>query len=392
MAELMHLFLLSLLFFYSLPGANAVYNIQDYGAKPDGTTDSARSIIRAWAAACGSAQPATIHVPTGNFLVSQASFSGPCKSAAIKFWIEGTIVAPAGYGAIGSSGKWISFSKVDGVSISGGSLDGRGAALWSCKLAGRSCPTGASSLTFTNSKNVTIDGLTSINAELFHIVILRCHGVTVNGVNIRAPGNSPNTDGIHVQMSTGVTIAQANIKTGDDCISVGPGTAHLWIERVFCGPGHGISIGSLGKGQGGLSEEGVENVTVKTTTFFGTQNGVRIKTWGTGRPGNVSRVVFENAVMKNVQNPIIIDQNYCPTKKGCPNKSSGIKVSEVKYVGIHGTSATQVAVNFDCSPSNPCSGISLQDIKLSYQNQRAHSYCKHAYGIASGSVVPPSCL
>lgn len=35
-----------------------------------------------------------------------------------------------------------------------------------------------------------------------------------------------------------------------------------------------------------------------------------------------------------------------------------------------------VAVKFDCSPSNPCSGIGLQDIKLTYQNKPAQTFYK----------------
>lgn len=96
------------------------------------------------------------------------------------------------------------------------------------------------SLVFRDSKNVLISGLTSINSELYHIVIDGCQAVTVQGVRITAPGNSPNTDGIHVQSSADVTITGTGIKTGDDCISIGPGTTNLWIEKVTCGPGHGI--------------------------------------------------------------------------------------------------------------------------------------------------------
>lgn len=79
-----------------------------------------------------------------------------------------------------------------------------------------------------------------MNSELYHIVIDNCDQVMVQGVKINAPGNSPNTDGIHVQGSTGVTITGASIRTGDDCVSIGPGTTNLWIELVSCGPGHGI--------------------------------------------------------------------------------------------------------------------------------------------------------
>lgn len=77
------------------------------------------------------------------------------------------------------------------------------------------------------------------------------------------------------------------------------------------------SIGSLGKE---LQELGVQNVTIKTVTFTGSQNGLRIKSWGRPSNGFVRGVLFQHAVMFNVQNPIIIDQNYCPDNKGCPGQ------------------------------------------------------------------------
>lgn len=57
---------------------------------------------------------------------------------------------------------------------------------------------------------------------------------------IKAPENSPNTDGIHIQQSKGIEIIGASIQTGDDCISMGVGSSNIYIENVHCGPGHGI--------------------------------------------------------------------------------------------------------------------------------------------------------
>ncbi|KAK9288957.1 hypothetical protein L1049_017428 [Liquidambar formosana] len=71
---------------------------------------------------------------------------------------------------------------------------------------------------------------------------------------------------------------------------------------------------------------------------------------------------------------------------------SGVKISDVTYQDIHGTSATEVAVKFDCSSKNPCSGITLQDVKLTYLNQPADASCVNAEGMASGLVEPTSCL
>lgn len=75
---------------------------------------------------------------------------------------------------------------------------------------------------------------------MFHIVVNGCQDVKLQGIKVSALDTSPNTDGIHVSQSTGVTIQNSKIGTGDDCVSVGPGATNLWIENVACGPGHGI--------------------------------------------------------------------------------------------------------------------------------------------------------
>lgn len=100
-------------------------------------------------------------------------------------------------------------------------------------------------MTFHKSKNIKITGLTSRDSQLFHIDIHGCENANLHNVTVLAPEKSPNTDGIHVQLSTGVTILEAEIHTGDDCISIGQGTSNLWIENVNCGPGHGIRLVKL---------------------------------------------------------------------------------------------------------------------------------------------------
>ncbi|XP_008802086.1 polygalacturonase-like [Phoenix dactylifera] len=379
-------FLLALLFLSSSTMAMAALNIVDLGAKPDGRTDSARPFLRAWAAACRTNKPLTIYVPRGRFFLSQVEFLGPCNNKAIKFLIHGTIIAPAGYS---SSMNWIRFKYVDGLSIYRGTLDGRGQSLWACKMAGRSCPFGATSLSFSRSKNVLISGLTSINSKFYHISIFGSSNVKIRGVKITAPDASPNTDGIHLQMSSGITVERSTIGTGDDCISMKTGTTNVRIHRVKCGPGHGISIGSLGDA---ANEAGVQNITVTSVVFTGTDNGLRIKTWAKNNRGFVKGVTFANAVMQNVRNPIIIDQNYCPSGNNCPVQGSGVKISGVSYTNVRGSSATPVAMRFDCSPSNPCSEIGLKDIKLRYRKKRAQAFCKNVRGTTAGFIDPPSCF
>ncbi|GMP78889.1 hypothetical protein CsSME_00034659 [Camellia sinensis var. sinensis] len=73
-------------------------------------------------------------------------------------------------------------------------------------------------------------------------------------------------------------------------------------------------------------------------------------------------------------------------------QSSGVKVSQVTYSNIKGTSSTPVAVTFNCSLSNPCRGIRMRDVQLTFENRPATAFCANARGTSSGTVIPKSCL
>jgi hypothetical protein len=70
---------------------------------------------------------------------------------------------------------------------------------------------------------------------------------------------------------------------------------------IFC------SIGSLGRYNNELD---VSGITVSKCTLKSTMYGVRIKTWAGSDPSQASDITFEDISMENVNNPIIIDQNY----------------------------------------------------------------------------------
>ncbi|RAL48261.1 hypothetical protein DM860_005685 [Cuscuta australis] len=376
----------------ALDSATNLINVVSLGAKRDGRTDASQAFRHAWSAACGSRDPVTIYVPDGTFFVRQGRFAGPCRNTKIEFRIRGTLVAPSDYDVIGSAGSWLAFEQVDGVSVHGGKLSGQGAAIWACKRSGKNCPNGATNLSFTKAKNILVSGVTSQNSQMFHLVINGCHNVTLQHIRIAAPAASPNTDGIHVQFSSAVTLRHSAIATGDDCISIGPGTANLSMQNLTCGPGHGISIGSLGREK---REEGVENITLEGGTLKDTQNGVRIKAWGKPSNGFVKSVVFKDLTMVNVLNPILIDQNYCPRHHNCPRQASGVRISDVTYEDIKGTSASEVAVKFECSKVKPCKGITMKDVKLSFKESgggNARASCAYAAGMAVGLIQPSSCL
>lgn len=68
--------------------------------------------------------------------------------------------------------------------------------------------------------------------------------------------------------------------------------------------------------------------------------------------------------MNNVKNPVIIDQEYCDQAGPCKDQKSAVQISNVLYKNIKGTSGTKRAIILECSKSNPCQGITLQDVSL----------------------------
>lgn len=69
---------------------------------------------------------------------------------------------------------------------------------------------------------------------------------------------------------------------------------------------------------GGNPNEGVvQHIVVNNSIFTSSDNGVRIKTWAKPSDTYAKTIVFQNLQMKNVANPIIIDQQYCPGRN-CP--------------------------------------------------------------------------
>ncbi|CAD5333519.1 unnamed protein product [Arabidopsis thaliana] len=188
--------------------------------------------------------------------------------------------------------------------------------------------------------------------------------VMVKQLTITADGDSPNTDGIHIQRSQNVIVYNSNIRTGDDCISIGDGSKYINISRISCGPGHGISIGSLGRYG---TKETVENVVVRDCTFRETTNGVRIKTWQGGR-GHVRNVLFERIKLHGATRPIIIDQFYCPRSQ-CKNHTKAVEIKNVMFNHIHGTSIKKPFVQLLCSKSVPCRDIFMNDINIHDENE-----------------------
>ncbi|KAL8259526.1 hypothetical protein R6Q59_027479 [Mikania micrantha] len=361
-----------------------------------------KAFERAWEEVCNDVGPSSrLTIPLFNtFLVGPINFQGPCKPPLIHFQILGTIMAPRNPGSWNGceTGAWLLFYNVNGLLVDGGGMiNGRGKAWWTYPSSHIKeefkCDVPPTALHFESCSGLRLRKLKHRNSPRNHIGLSRCSYSSLSYLDISAPANSPNTDGIDISLSTKIRLHHLNIKTGDDCIALSNGSSQINITRVNCGPGHGISIGSLGMNG---KYETVEGIKVRKCRFSGTQNGARIKTWQ-GGSGYARDITFEKILLHKVNNPIIIDQYYCPdASKNCTTnqKASSVKVSNISYKLFTGTSSSRRAMNFDCSKREACSGILLNHINITsaVEGEDTIAYCKNAYGTTSFTTPPASCL
>nr|XP_048324659.1 polygalacturonase At1g48100-like [Ziziphus jujuba var. spinosa] len=311
-------------------GNAVVFNAMSYGAVGDGIADDTEAIKKAWDAACQSQTPAMLFLAQKySFIIQTTTFSGPCKNDQLIFQEGSDCDSPA-------------------------------------------------AIRFLGSSNVRMQGLRVENSPKFQIVLDKCQDIHVEFLSFKSPADNPNTDGIHVENSKNIEIYHSTISIGDDCISIGAGSFNVDIKNITCGPGHGISIGSLGKDE---SRACVSDISVSDSVIKNSDNGVPIKTWQ-GGSGSVSKVTFSNIQMETVQNPIIIDQYYYLQKK-CPNQTSALMISDIKYTNIYGTyDKDSPPMYLACSDSIPCTNITLSELELRPAQGKSPSdpFCWKAYG------------
>ena len=281
-----------------------------YGAVGDGVTTNTTAIQNAInkAASGGTTNGAaggTVKIPAG----TNAYLCGPLTLASsVNLQIDaGAILRmlPLGMypGGTTDGTTFISGSNLHDIEISGGgAIDGQGAAWWpysSTNGANR-----ARMISPSDCNRVLIQNVTLSNSPMFHIAISggNAGNTTVQGVTIRAPSNSPNTDACDVS-GTNVLVQNCNISEGDDDFTCGGGTSGVLLTNNTYGSGHGISIGSY------TDKGGVSNLTVINCTMNGTANGIRIKS-DDGRGGLVQNIAYYNIGITNVDFPIQIYSYY----------------------------------------------------------------------------------
>jgi hypothetical protein len=167
----------------------------------------------------------------------------------------------------------------------------------------------SSHTTGASSDNFTAYKITLQNSPKFHLSGVG-NDLTVWGIKIKAPPDSPNTDGVDPSGSSNITITKSYISDGDDWISPKADSGHIanvTIDYNYTYSGHGISIGS--ETNAGLNNMFVHDIVIDNG-FGGTSfDSLRIKS-GASEGGEVYDVLYKNICINNGGDTIVIDPYY----------------------------------------------------------------------------------
>jgi polygalacturonase len=287
---------------------------ESYGAHHDGATDDTLAIQKA-IDACGRGD--TIRLAAGVYLSGPITLTSGQTFEVAKGATLLAQTAPELYRrADGKMGALINADHAENLTLTGGgTIDGQGSAWWpairAAKAANAALPPRPRLIHLSKVKNLKVTQLTLQNSPSFHLVPDDADGVLIDGITIRAPADSPNTDGIdpsgHHMLMQNMTI-----DVGDDNVAIKSGkrdpehpegeASDITIRNSTFLHGHGLSIGSETNG-------GVSHIRADHITFEDTVTGIRIKT-SRDRGGAVHDIKYSDMKMTNVGQAILITSYY----------------------------------------------------------------------------------
>jgi len=316
------------------------FNVADYGALGDGMVTNTKAIQAAINAA-SAAGGGTVEIPKGNYLCGPIHLADKINLHLAAGALLRMLPLEKYPGGLVNPENFISGTGLHDVAITGGAIDGQGAAWWPFAKSEKDAK--RPKMITVGCERLLIEGVTLSNSPMFHIALGKSSDVTVRGVTIRAPASddpvcpSHNTDACDVK-GKNILIQDCDISVGDDNFTCGGNTSDVLITNCTYGFGHGVSIGSYTQG-------GVSNITVVNCTFHDTEAGIRIKT-DRDRGGYVHDMKYLSLRMTNVGCPILIYASYMAKEKEYRNLNNLTPEIAAKYPAATITERTPVYRDF----------------------------------------------
>lgn len=146
-----------------------------------------------------------------------------------------------------------------------------------------------------------------------------------------------------------------------DCISIKGNSSNVYVKNVTCYESGAMCIGSLGNPAS--TPDYVSDIVFEDITAIHSSNAAWIKTYP-GR-GYVRNITFRNINFRDVNQPIYVSPCIY-SYSNCDG--SNLKISDVLWENITGTSRYNVAAGIYCSKKVPCTGLKFKNIDIKPKN------------------------
>lgn len=155
-------------------------------------------------------------------------------------------------------------------------------------------------LIFSNCKRVTVKDVFITNSPFWCMHFADCDAVNVNGIRLWTNLLAPNVDGIDFTSCSNVTVANCDIRTGDDALVIGgyakhfelPGYQHLrHVSENFTVTNCNLQSASSGIRIGFLDQNSVRNIHISNVNITNSTRGIGIFLRDTG---SLENITFDN--------------------------------------------------------------------------------------------------
>ncbi|KAJ5198032.1 exo-polygalacturonase [Penicillium cinerascens] len=266
----------------------------------------------------------------------------------------------------------------------GGWYNGNGQAWYTENRNGANQPGRPISITFFNSTNLLADHLTIIQPQFWATFVWQSKNVSITNFFVNATSDNQwdttNTDGYDSWNSDILLVENATITNGDDCIAAKGNTTNLFVKNVTCHHSVGMAIGSVGQ-YPNMPDYNI-NITFEDVKCLNCMDGAYIKTWqgvwlngtsngdgGGGGHGLIKNITFRNFELENAGLPIQISQCIYPEADSKYCNTSKMRIEDVTWTNITGTSRYNIAASIYCSEAHPCPNITFENVNLRSVNQ-----------------------
>jgi polygalacturonase len=232
-----------------------------------------------------------------------------------------------------------------------------------------------------NCSDIHVSGIRLRNSPSWTLHALRSKLLVFSCLDIQAPVDSPNTDGINPESCEQVRIAGVRISTGDDCIAIKSGkpgphgtpppSRAIRISNCLLERGHGaVVIGSETAG-------GVYDVLAEDCVFDGTDRGLRIKTRrGRGRAAVIDGIELRNVRMRRVGTAFVVNSFYfCDPdgraphvgdRRALPVDDGTPTVRNLRLVNVDCDEVAHAGIYVLGLPEHPVQDISVRNLRIRF--------------------------